>query len=141
MAVAVETAMRDWINARPDLVGTGNPLSGGAYLKAQRSPASGCYAVITRDPSPSRTLAAEGEGPSLYRISAQVFGGTTDLAEAAATGLANAWQDLNGSPEPLGKGGARVYVSDNLTGPSYVGQPADSGELYCFAVASDFVIG
>jgi hypothetical protein len=133
--------MRDWINAKQSLVGVGNPLSGGAYLKAQRSPASGCYAVITRDPSPSRTLVAEGEGPSLYRISAQVFGGTTDLAEQAATALGNMWQTLNGNPEPLGKGGALVYVSDNPTGPSYVGQPPDAGELYCFTVASDFVIG
>jgi hypothetical protein len=140
VSVAAETAVRAWVNARPDLTGLGNPLSNGAYIRAQRSPASGIYAVIVRDPSPGRSLTAENEGPSLSRVSAFCYAGTAELAEIAAVALANAWKSLRGNPEPCGSSGVTVYATDNLTGPAAVPTPADSGEPYCFQVSADFIL-
>jgi len=73
-------------------------------------------------------------------VQALCYAGTAELAEQAATALANAWQTLNGLPERCGDSGVTVLVSDNLTGPSAVPLPADSGEAYCFAVGADFVL-
>jgi len=140
MAVAAETAIRAWVNARPDLTGAGNPLSNGAYLRSQRSPASGAYAVITRDSSSARQLVAEGDGPSLARVGALCYAGTAELAEAAAVALATAWEGLRGIRQPCGTTGVDVYVSDNVAGPSAVPLPADSGEAFCFTVSADFVL-
>jgi hypothetical protein len=140
MSANAETAIRAWVNTRQDLVGNGGPLSGGAYLRSQRSPASGAYAVMVRQAAPATRMVAEDPDPSLARVQALCYAGTAPLAEQAATALATAWMSLSGLPEPCGDTGVTVLVSDNLTGPSAVPLPADSGEAYCFQVGADFVL-
>ena len=132
--------MRAWLNGRADLVGNGGPLAGGAYLRSQRSPASGAYAVMVRQAANATRLVAEDTDPSVARVQALCYAGTAPLAEQAASGVANAWMSLTGIPEPCGDSGVTVLVSDNLTGPSAVPLPADSGEAYCFQVGADFVL-
>jgi hypothetical protein len=142
MSVAAETAIQAWVNARTSLVGGDAPLGLGAYLAGAepRSPADGAYALLSRG-SPSRTgLVAEDTEPSVARITAEVRAGTIEAAEAAAVALGNAWNSLNGCPEPCGDTGVTVLVSDNVTEPSYQPTPASSGEPFCFTVAGDFVL-
>jgi hypothetical protein len=139
---AIETPVRDWINSDTALVGNGTgddaPLNAGAFTLAQRSPAFGAYAVITRDP------AAQVAGPFAedstiggYRVAFDCYAGTVDKAEAAAAAVTDKLLALRGCPEPLADSGLVVLVSDNVTGPVWVPQPPDSGETYCFTTAGD----
>jgi hypothetical protein len=139
---ALETPVRDWVNADSRLVGTGvddsAPLNAGAFTLAQRSPAFGAYAVITRDP------AAQVAGPFAedstilgVRMAFDCYAGTIDKAEAAAAAVTDKLLALNGCPEPLAGSGLLVLVSDNVTGPVWVPQPPDSGETYCFTTSGD----
>lgn len=140
--IAAEQAVRDWTNAKAELVGAGNPLANGAYLLQQRSPADGAYAVITRSlaagtPRP----VAESDNPARVRMSAQVYAGTVEAAENAAAALATTWDALQGCPEPCGKSSHVLAVAtDNLLGPMYMPTPADTGEPYQFMVSADFVL-
>lgn len=137
--IAAEQAVRAWTNAKPSLVGAGNPLSGGAYLLQQRSPATGAYAVISRIAG-GASMVAEDDNPCTARISATVYHPDQVTAETAAAALASVWNDLNGCPEPCGTTGVTALVTDNQTGPVFVPTPPDSGEPYCFQVAADFVL-
>jgi hypothetical protein len=141
MAVAAETAVRAWVNARADL--TGGPLPLGAYLlgRQPRSPAAGAYALLIREPGQSSAgIVAEDTDPSTARVTAHVYAGTIEAAEAAATALANAWQDLNGAPEPCGDTGITVLVAGNFADPSYVPMPGTGGEQHCFSTSADFTL-
>ena len=143
MAVAAEVAVREWINARPGLTGKSNPLSRGAFLAGRqpRSPAHGAYALITRDPA-ARTsdVVCEDNNPSVARLTAHVFAGTIEAAETAAVALANAFQDLNGRPEPCGSTGITVMVADNFSDPSYIVMPGTGGEQHAFSTSADFML-
>jgi hypothetical protein len=143
VAVAAETAIRAWINARADLTAAGGPLALGAYLNGRqpRSPAAGAYALLIREPGQSSVgVVAEAIDPSTARITAHVYAGTIEAAEAGATALANAWQTLGGSPEPCGGTGVTVLVAGNFSDPSYVPMPATGGEQHCFSTSADFLL-
>jgi hypothetical protein len=142
MAVAAESAIRAWINARHDLTGPGNPLARGAFLQGSgfRSPADGAYCLLYSMPGTRNSVVAEDANPSVSRVSALVYAGTIEAAEAAAVALAEAWNSLNGCPEPCGDTGVTVMVTDNLTNPAYVAQPGSGGEQYCFQTSADFML-
>jgi hypothetical protein len=140
VSASAETAIRAWVNARSDLI-TGT-LARGAFLAGQqpRSPADGAYTLLARIPGGRGVLIAEDDNPTVARISALVYAGTPEAAEAAAADLASAFNSLNGCPEPCPGTDVTVLVSDNVSEPAYQPQPADAGEQYCFQVAADFVL-
>jgi hypothetical protein len=135
--------MTAWINARQDVSTTG-PLTRGAFEAGQdpvRSPADGPYAHVSRlTGGVQRGQVAESDDPSWARISALVYAGTVDSAEAAAVALANAWHTLQGCPEPCGDTGVTVLVGDGIVEPAYIQQPAVGGEQFCFQVTGDFLL-
>lgn len=138
MSIPAESAVRAWINALP-IVGDGNPLSRGAYLREQRSPADGAYAVIMRTPQGVTAPVAEDDQVDTARMTCTVYAGTEQSAEEAAAALMTAIAALNGRPEPCGGSGVVVLVTDNRTGPSYAGF-APEGENHAFQVGADFVL-
>jgi hypothetical protein len=138
MSVAAEEAIGAWVNNRTDLVGRDRPLSRGASLLQQRSPADGAHALIDRQGGPAETLVA-GQSPfDLARIIAVIRAGTPEAVELAAKAYADAVRSLTGCPVPCGETGVFALTHDNLTGPQFVQQPADSGEQYSFQV--DFLL-
>jgi len=140
VAVAAEAAIRAWINSRADLVGEGNPLSGGAYLLQQRSPEGVTYAVISRQSEGVTNVVAEDGAVGSARIQCLVFAGTQDVAEAAGKALRAEFETLTGCPEACGDTGVRVLVSDNWLGPFAIAPPPDSGEIYAYQVNADFLL-
>jgi hypothetical protein len=142
MGVAAEQAVRAWINSKKGtLTGQGRPLSNGAFLLEQRSPATGAYARIIRTPGgASANLVAEPGAPTAARVTALVYHPVQEQAEAAAVALAEAWDGLQGAPEACGDTGVVVLATDNLAWPVDVPQPPDSGEPYCLQVSADFVL-
>lgn len=142
MAVAAESAIRAWIMARPGLTGKNGPLRMGAFLNGRqpRSPAHGAYALLLREPGTSRDMTAEPGGPSIARITAHVYAGTIETAEAAATALCNAFQDLAGHPERCGTTGITVLAAANFAEPGYVPMPGEGGEQHMFTTGADFIL-
>ncbi len=143
MTVAAETAVRAWINARPDLVGTqGNPgpLGHGAYLIGQVFPSGGAFAVVSRQQAPDQQLIAEDSAVDCAGVIAEIFGGTQQAAELAAAAYASAVRTLTGQPVAMGDSGITCLVADNVTGPLDVAVPPDQGELYLFHVTADFYL-
>src|SRR5260370_91847 len=112
--IAADTAIRAWVNGKTGLTGAGNPLANGAFTRAQRSPASGCYVVLGRTGGSSDTVAEQDTNMSLVPMGFTVYGGTAETAEIAAAALASAIENLTGNPEPCGQAGVRVLVSDHL---------------------------
>lgn len=142
MTASAETAIRAWINNRRGLTGDGRPLPRGAYLAGHqpRSPAHGAYALIYRMPGVRRDVVAEDSNPSIARLNCMVYAGTVEAAETAVVALAEAFNDLNGRPEPCGATGVWVLVTDNLSDPGYVPMPGAGGEQHCFQVSADFML-
>lgn len=141
MSVAAQLAIREWINARTDLVGEGLPLEGGAYLREQRSPAYGAYAVILRTSEGVTSVVAEAAAElGIARVQFLVYAGTEVKAELAAAALRKAFETLTGCPEPCGTTGVMVLVADNYLGPLFVPHVGDTGEEFCFQVNADFVL-
>lgn len=140
MAIAAEAAIRAWINSRTDLVGEGNPLSRGAYLQSQRSPADGPYCVLIREMGTDPDIVAEPGGPQACRITAHVFAGTEQAAELAAQALLQAWQGLSGNPQPAGDTGAVILTAAGFSAPGYVPAPAEGGEMHEFQVSAALVL-
>jgi hypothetical protein len=141
VSVAAQAAIRAWINGRADLVGDGLPLARGAYLREQRSPADGGYAVISRTSEGVTSIVAE-PAPVLAvaRIQCLVYAGTEEASEAAAAALRSAFETLEGNPEPCGGTGVTVLTADNHIGPLFVPHAGDTGEIYSFQVNADFVL-
>jgi hypothetical protein len=141
VSVAAQAAVRAWVNGRADLVGDGMPLSRGAYLKEQRSPADGGYAVISRSSEGVTSVVAE-PAPVLAvaRIQCLVYAGTEEASELAAAALRTAFETLTGNPEPCGDTGVTVLAAGNHLGPLFVPHPGDTGEIYSFQVNADFVL-
>jgi hypothetical protein len=142
MALSAETAIRDWINTRAGLTGEGNPLPRGAFLNGRqpRSPAHGAYALLIREAGAGGQVIAEDSDPSLARITAHVYAGTIEAAEAACSAVANAFQSLTGCPQRCGSTGVTVLVADNHTDPGYVPMPGAGGEQHCFTTSSTFML-
>lgn len=143
MAIAAQEVIRAWVNSNPDLVGappgTG-PLARGAYLWEQASPAEGAYARLQRMTLAPALPAAEPGPFDVARISALIYGGKQSSAELAAAAYATAVRDLAGLPVRVPETRVSILVAAGLTGPSYVPQPPDTGELYCFQVLADFTL-
>lgn len=135
---SAEAAIRAWINARPELTGDDGALPNGAFLRDQRSPDSGAYAVISRTPEGGAPDPEAEDGAfSLARIQVMVFAGEETVAETAAMAVRTAFETLTGCPETCGDTGVIIRVADNQNGPFYV--PGTS-EPYCFQVGSDFLL-
>lgn len=139
MSSAAEVAIRAWLNARP-IVGDGQLLARGAYLREQRSPADGAYAVLTRTVEQPGGLVAEDGVVSRARLIATVYAGTEEASEAAACAVRNEFEKLTGCPEQCGATGVTVFVAANHIGPVFVPVAPDSGEIYAFQVTADFVL-
>ena len=142
MTANAAVAMRAWINARAGLTGKGNPLSRGAFLAGHqpRSPADGAYALVFRMPGVRNDVVAEDSNPSIARLQFMVYAGTIEAAETAVVALSEAFNDLNGLPEPCGSTGVMVLVTDNLSDPGYVPMPGSGGEQHAFQVSCDVML-
>jgi len=146
MSLPAAQAIQAWVNARKDLVGRNRPLSRGAYLMGDpvRSPAHGAYALLFREPGTgaggTSGIVAEDNDPSFARVTAHVYAGTIAAAEKAACALSNAWQDLNGCPEPCGGTGITVMVADDFSEPGYTPMPGSGGELHMFTTSATFLL-
>lgn len=139
MSSSAQVAIRAWLNARP-IVGDGQLLARGAYLREQRSPADGAYAVLTRTVEQPGGVVAEDGLVSMARLSVAVYAGTEEAAEAAAVAVRNEFEKLTGCPEPCGTTGVTVLAAANHLGPMFLPVAADSGEIYAFQVTADFVL-
>jgi hypothetical protein len=136
-----ETAIRAWINGHPTLTGIGKPISNGAYNREQRSPASGCYAVVVSATASASDVVGEPcDDLAACQVVAQVYGGTIGTAETAAVALATEVGKLAGNPVRCGGSGYRILAADKLTGPVHVPLAPDAGEAYCFQVTAEFIL-
>jgi hypothetical protein len=143
MTVAAETAVRAWINSRPDLVGepgSPGPLGHGAYLIGQVFPSGGGFAIVARQSAAAQQMIAEDSAVDAASVLAEIFGSTQQAAELAAAAYASAVRTLTGSPVAMGDTGVTCLVADNVTGPLDVAVPPDQGELYSFHVTADFYL-
>lgn len=114
-------AVRDWINSRTvRLVGVGNPLQKGAYLRDHDGAPDKCYAVLTL--LPGTVPAGAAESPQMYaRIEAQVYGPTIEaitkasiaLADEVVTYLAGQWTTVREGADAV-----QLWCGDDVTGPS-----------------------
>jgi hypothetical protein len=138
--LAAETAIRSWVNSKPGLVGPGNPLAGGAFLRQQRSPADGAYAVLARAGGSSDMVAEQDPNLCAAVIIAQIYSPAEDAAERAAAALMTEIEQLTGCPEPAGDSGLTILVADKTLGPTFIPQPPDSGEPYCFQIQAEFTL-
>jgi hypothetical protein len=146
--IAAEAAIRAWINGRPDLIGNpdqvngGGPISRGAYLRLQRSPADGAYVVISRAlPGGSEAPVGEpAEELGTARIIGQVYAGSQEMAENAATAYANAVAGCTGRPQRCGQTSTWILSHDNLAGPAYIAAGPTSGEQFCYQVVAEFLL-
>jgi len=133
-AVPAVTLVREWINSLEDLVGAEKPLALGAFRRHPRSPASGAFAVLSRVGG-TRGMTAE-DGIDGARISASIFAGTDEMAEAAAVAYANAVEALSGAPAVMGD--ARCLVADSVTGPLLVDQTDSDRDQFHYLVDATF---
>ncbi len=138
--IPAETAVRAWGNSKTSLVGPGNPLSNGIFLREQRSPADGQYAIVARAQGSSDLVAEQDTNLCAAMMAFTVYGGTEGTAEAAAAALASEIEQLTGRPEPCGGTGVTVLVADKLAGPVHMPAAPDAGELYCFTVQAEFTL-
>lgn len=138
--IAAEPAVRAWINSKATLVGIGQPLSNGAFLREQKSPASGCYAVIAQGPTSPGPVAEPSPNLSQHTIGAMIYGGTQDTALAAATAYASAVEQLLGCPEACGSTGVKVLAAMNVTGPAAQPWAPDTGEQFAYLVTAQFLL-
>jgi hypothetical protein len=111
--VDAEAVMRDWVKTQTALIGTGNPLAGGAWLTPPRS-TNTAHAVL------SRVGGGEDVGGlplDEARISASIWGPTKEAAAKAAVAYANALRSLDGHKVTIG--GVQITAADGITGPLY----------------------
>lgn len=116
-------AMRDWTNSRTErLVGVGNPLQKGAYLRDHDGSPDKCYAVLTL--GGSTAPGGSAESPQMYaRISASIYGPTIEAitkasmayADEIVTYLAGQWTTVRDGADAV-----QIWCGDDLTGPSDV---------------------
>lgn len=138
--IAAEAALRAWVNAKPYLVGQGRPLAGGAFLRQQRSPSDGAYAVVVRATGSSQVVAETDGGLCTAVVVFQTYSPSEETSETACAAIATAIEELTGLPQPCGTTGVRVLVHDKLTGPVFVPTPATTGEPYSFQVSAEFML-
>lgn len=123
----VEGILRTWVNTLTGtLVGTGHPLTLGAHLHRLRSPARGCYAILTAVGTPLSLDEEQTTGAG--RISASIYSATTrENAALAAVAYANALQTITFTRPVVGS--VRLMCVDAVTGPLYVPDIAEERYL------------
>jgi hypothetical protein len=114
-------AMRDWTNGRTaTLVGPGNPLQKGAYLRDHGGTPDKCYAVLGL--LPGTTAQGAAESPQMYaRIGAQIYGPTIEAITRASMAYANEIvTELAGQWVTVREGAdaVQLWVGDDIAGPS-----------------------
>lgn len=112
-------AMVEWINGRTaTLVGVGNPLQLGAYLKKLGGGEPAVYAFIEEQFS-TRTTTGPENFDMLAVLSAQVYGGTRKAATDGAIALA---EEISSEMEgrEVTVGATILQVADDVTGPAWV---------------------
>ena len=138
MWVDAEGAVREWVNSRTvDLVGQGNPILLGAHLDRLRSPARGVYVWLLRVGG-GQALTAERPADRA-RISASIYGLTKESAAAAAVAYANALEQLQGRPTPMGPSAVCLTV-DSITGPLATDPAQVSEDRFRYLVDADFYL-
>jgi hypothetical protein len=134
MALDTEGIVKDWINTRDDLVGTGKPLERGAFLKRLRS--QGVYAHILSVGTPIDLTAETPVGRA--RISATIYASTKKASAEAAVAYTSVLESLNGSPEKAGD--FKILVVDNIAGPTPIDDQLTTREEFRYLVDADFWI-
>src|SRR5258707_10168458 len=128
--LAAEQAVLDWVNSKQNLVGTGNPLSMGAFLRMQASPGDGGYAIVQRLTGSSDLVAEQDSNLCAALIAFSVHSAAEDVAERAAAALASAVEQLTGSPDKCGGPAAPVTIpgAHKLARPGAMPQPPHGGD-------------
>lgn len=134
MALDAEGIVKNWINTRDDLVGSGKPLTRGAFLKRQRS--QGAYAYILTVGTPIDLTAETPVGRA--RISATIFGRTKEVSNKAAVAYTSVLESLKGRPEKAGD--YKILVVDNIAGPIPIDDQLTTREEFRYLVDADFWI-
>jgi hypothetical protein len=140
---AAESAVRAWLNDPATGLTDGNgggPMSRGAYLRSQRSPADGAYTVLATTPALEGGPAEPAPELQLSRFTFRVFAGTEESAETAAAALATVVASLTGRPVPCADTGVWILAHDQLTGPAFAQAGPDSGEEFCFVVTCQLLL-
>lgn len=127
---AVETAVRDWLNATLGPAGTG-ALPGGAHLRRMDAPETGAWAVI------GLTDAGDAEPLLRAEITALVLAGSWQVAGSAAAAVAELLHQQQGAPVVL-PAGLTLHVVDNLRGPGRAKDP--NGNVPAYTVTGDFYL-
>src|SRR5262249_21782028 len=122
------------------IVGEEQPLSRGAYLIEQRSPADGAYAVVLRTSEGVTSPVAEDGAIGVARMQFIVYAGTVDASENAGKALRALIETCTGLPQQCGDTNTRILVADNYLGPFAIPPAPDAGEVYAFQVNADFVL-
>jgi hypothetical protein len=145
--LAAETAVRAWVNGNRDLVPPhdavdpdGWPISRGAYLRSQRSPADGAYVVLATTGATEAPVAEPAPALMVSRLLFRCYAGTEESAEQAAAALAKAVETLTGRPVRCGDTDTWIRGHDQLTGPLFVPAGPDSGEQFCFQVSCQLLL-
>jgi hypothetical protein len=113
----VEGAIKGWVNAQTaTLVGPGHPIPLGAHVgTGLRSPARGCYLLLTRvggGPDPGEANVDQA------RLSSAVYGMKKLPTALAAAAYANLLVSVT-APVPLLPSGRLMAVTD-VSGPLYI---------------------
>ncbi|MDL4812818.1 hypothetical protein [Actinomadura opuntiae] len=137
MAVDAEGAVREWLNARADLVGPGRPIPLGAHLTYLRSPGKGTYAYL-QVVAGSRALSAE-RPVHAARVSAMFHGTTRETSARAAVAYATALEALEGFPTAMGAGAICHTVAD-ISGPLATDEHESNREQFVYVVDADFYL-
>jgi hypothetical protein len=145
--LAAEGAIRAWVNANRALVPAADdprpddwPISRGAYLRSQRSPADGAYVVLVTTWGEEGPVAEPTSALALTRVTFRCFAGTEEAAEQAASALAKALASLSGVPARCGDTSTWIRGHDQLTGPMFVPAGPDAGEEFCFQVSVQLLL-
>lgn len=115
----IEGAHREWINSMTTtLIGRGHPLALGAHLRRLRSPAAGCYALISTAGGGDEWTAESTTGWA--RISASIYSATSKQNAAyAAAAYANVLRLIPILRPVLADLHVQLVAVDNITGPLY----------------------
>lgn len=141
--LAAEAAVRAWLNDPKTGLNDGHgggPLARGVYLRSQRSPADGAYAILAVAGSPEPGIAEQSDVLALTRVTCRIFAGTEEMAEESAAAVTRAFGALTGVPAPCADTSIWILSHDQLSGPTYVQAGPDAGEQYCFQVSCQLLL-
>lgn len=118
--VDAEGIVGDWVNTLAGLVGSGNPLAGGAKHKHRRAtPYSGAYLLLKAGQADDNYMTGMAARHILF---GEVWGTSQKQACDAAVAYANALRQLEAGNTPMPTALAPVAVCvgvDNISGPRW----------------------